>query len=48
MDRRPTLADVARTAGVSRAAASRAMNGAYGVSVTVRRRLGGVGPATEQ
>ncbi|WP_433790106.1 LacI family DNA-binding transcriptional regulator [Actinoplanes sp. CA-252034] len=39
MDQRPTLADVARVAGVSRAAASRAMNGAYGVSDTVRDRV---------
>ncbi|GAA1616170.1 LacI family DNA-binding transcriptional regulator [Actinoplanes couchii] len=39
MDQRPTLADVARVAGVSKAAASRAMNGAYGVSDAVRRRV---------
>ncbi|GAA4949788.1 LacI family DNA-binding transcriptional regulator [Actinoplanes utahensis] len=38
-DQRPTLAVVARTAGVSRASASRAINGAYGVSETVRRRV---------
>nr|WP_221374878.1 LacI family DNA-binding transcriptional regulator [Actinoplanes polyasparticus] len=38
-DQRPTLADVARAAGVSRAAASRAMNGAYGASEAVRQRV---------
>ncbi|BEL02617.1 LacI family DNA-binding transcriptional regulator [Actinoplanes sichuanensis] len=38
-DQRPTLADVARVAGVSRAAASRAINGTYGVSEAVRRRV---------
>jgi DNA-binding LacI/PurR family transcriptional regulator len=38
-DQRPTLADVARVAGVSRAAASRAINGAYGASDAVRRRV---------
>ncbi|MBB3095475.1 DNA-binding LacI/PurR family transcriptional regulator [Actinoplanes campanulatus] len=37
MERRhPTLADVARVAGVSKATASRAINGAYGTSPTVR------------
>lgn len=36
---RPKLADVARVAGVSRAAASRAINGGYGVSDEVRRRV---------
>ncbi|WP_436535241.1 LacI family DNA-binding transcriptional regulator [Actinoplanes sp. HUAS TT8] len=36
---RTKLADVARVAGVSRAAASRAMNGAYGVSDEVRDRV---------
>jgi DNA-binding LacI/PurR family transcriptional regulator len=36
---RPTLADVARAAGVSRAAASRAVNGSYGVSEAVRERV---------
>ncbi|GIE90057.1 LacI family DNA-binding transcriptional regulator [Actinoplanes regularis] len=39
MDRRPRLTDVARVAGVSRATASRAMNGAYGVSDDVRQRV---------
>ncbi|WP_127552625.1 LacI family DNA-binding transcriptional regulator [Actinoplanes sp. OR16] len=34
--RRPTLADVARVAGVSRATASRAINGAYGSSAETR------------
>ncbi|MEU4622107.1 LacI family DNA-binding transcriptional regulator [Actinoplanes sp. NPDC023801] len=38
-EQRPTLADVARVAGVSRAAASRAMNGTYGASEAVRRRV---------
>jgi DNA-binding LacI/PurR family transcriptional regulator len=38
-DQRPTLADVARVAGVSRAAASRAINGTYGASEAVRRRV---------
>ncbi|MBL7255652.1 LacI family DNA-binding transcriptional regulator [Paractinoplanes lichenicola] len=38
-DQRPTLADVARAAGVSRAAASRAINGAYGTSEAVRQRV---------
>ena len=37
--RRPRLADVARVAGVSMAAASRAMNGGYGVSDEVRHRV---------
>ncbi|GID93808.1 LacI family DNA-binding transcriptional regulator [Amorphoplanes digitatis] len=37
--RRPTLADVARVAGVSRATASRAINGAYGSSEAVRERV---------
>ncbi|MBM2614266.1 LacI family DNA-binding transcriptional regulator [Actinoplanes sp. LDG1-06] len=37
--RRVTLADVARAAGVSMAAASRAMNGSYGVSEAVRARV---------
>ncbi|WP_328472966.1 LacI family transcriptional regulator [Actinoplanes sp. NBC_00393] len=37
--RRPTLADVARVAGVSRATASRAINGAYGTSETVREHV---------
>ncbi|MEU4245403.1 LacI family DNA-binding transcriptional regulator [Actinoplanes sp. NPDC026619] len=37
--RRATLADVAREAGVSRSAASRAINGAYGVSDAVRDRV---------
>lgn len=36
---RATLADVARRAGVSRAAASRAINGSYGVSEAVRERV---------
>ncbi|MEU4560486.1 LacI family DNA-binding transcriptional regulator [Actinoplanes sp. NPDC023936] len=35
-NRRPTLADVARAAGVSRATASRAINGMYGTSETMR------------
>ncbi|MEV0895336.1 LacI family DNA-binding transcriptional regulator [Actinoplanes sp. NPDC049802] len=34
--RHPTLADVARAAGVSKATASRAINGAYGTSSTMR------------
>ncbi|GAA2851294.1 transcriptional regulator [Actinoplanes cyaneus] len=38
-DRRVKLADVARVAGVSRASASRALNGGYGVSAEVRRRV---------
>ena len=38
-EQRPTLADVARVAGVSRAAASRAINGTYGASEAVRRRV---------
>jgi DNA-binding LacI/PurR family transcriptional regulator len=38
-DQRPKLADVARGAGVSPAAASRAMNGGYGVSDDVRQRV---------
>lgn len=37
--RRPTLADVARVAGVSRSTASRAINGAYGTSAEVRDRV---------
>ncbi|WIM99630.1 LacI family DNA-binding transcriptional regulator [Actinoplanes oblitus] len=36
---RPTLADVARVAGVSRATASRAINGAYGISAESRDRV---------
>jgi DNA-binding LacI/PurR family transcriptional regulator len=39
MEQRVTLADVARAAGVSRAAASRAINGTYGASEAVRRRV---------
>lgn len=39
MDQRPTPADVARAAGVSMAAASRAMNGAYGASEAGRQRV---------
>ncbi|MGX6608551.1 LacI family DNA-binding transcriptional regulator [Micromonosporaceae bacterium Da 78-11] len=38
-ERRPKLADVARVAGVSHAAASRAINGRYGVSDDVRQRV---------
>ncbi|GIF03919.1 substrate-binding domain-containing protein [Actinoplanes siamensis] len=38
-DGRVKLADVARVAGVSRAAASRAINGGYGVWDDVRRRV---------
>jgi DNA-binding LacI/PurR family transcriptional regulator len=36
---RLTRADVARVAGLSRAAASRAINGAYGVSEAVREHV---------
>ncbi|GIM91716.1 LacI family DNA-binding transcriptional regulator [Paractinoplanes toevensis] len=39
MTRRPTLADVARVAGVSRATASRAINGSYGTSAAMRDRV---------
>jgi DNA-binding LacI/PurR family transcriptional regulator len=39
VNQRPTLADVARVAGVSRAAASRAINGAYGTSEAVREHV---------
>ncbi|MFC7534758.1 LacI family DNA-binding transcriptional regulator [Actinoplanes sp. GCM10030250] len=38
-NKRATLADVARVAGVSRAAASRAINGTYGASEAVRERV---------
>jgi DNA-binding LacI/PurR family transcriptional regulator len=38
-DQRPTLADVARVAGVSRATASRAINGTYGTSESMRQRV---------
>ncbi|BCY08237.1 LacI family DNA-binding transcriptional regulator [Actinoplanes sp. L3-i22] len=38
-ERRPRLADVARVAGVSKTAASRAINDGYGVSEEVRRRV---------
>ncbi len=38
-DRRAKLADVARVAGVSRAQASRAINGGYGVAPEVRQRV---------
>jgi DNA-binding LacI/PurR family transcriptional regulator len=41
-ERRPTLADVARVAGVSRTTASRALNGAYGTSETTRDWVRGV------
>ena len=39
---RPTLADVARAAGVSRATASRAINGMYGTSEAMRDHVRGV------
>jgi DNA-binding LacI/PurR family transcriptional regulator len=40
--RRPTLADVARVAGVSRATASRALNGRYGSSAETQEHVRGV------